>query len=746
MRVALSLVAGFAALALAAAAALAALALLAGAARATPVTGVVADHAGKPIEFATVAVPALKLGAITDDAGRFALDLPPGRHVIEVTQLGYERARIEVAVDGRPAALSIALADQPVELSEVSVTASSFGKTGRSEGATLRRMDVVMTPGGAADVFQSLRSLPGINAPDDGAAVYVRGGPPDETLIRLDGGEIGHPYHYEGASGGLFSAFDAYMLKSAFFSSGGFSAKYGGVLSGVLDIETSDPMNLKTVSLGANLVGGGLSTSWALIPDRLSAVAALRATNTDLLFRLYGTSREFETAPNSQDGAVKLLYRYSRTGRLALTGIGAGDHTDVVAKVLNFSGAYRERARNELGTLHFSDLVAGRVALRGQMAGQYYRNRWTYGPFGAVRTERNAQANLDAVAPLGPRHELSLGMNARRRGVEIGGSLAADSTDYQPGAPARPITTRAALDYPGFYVEDKMRVGGPLYATAGARFDWLSTARVWTADPRAALAYRVDDHQWVRIAAGRYHQPADARYLDPVYGNPRLGALEADHVIAGYEWTSDQGNVRVEAYRKNYRDLVTNSAATFYANGGHGDSRGVDLFARGAWHWLSGWLSYGYMEARRKELDDPRLVRAKYGVRHSLTLVGTYSLNPALQIGGRYGFSTGRTYTPVIGRSYDAARGIWRPILGENNSGQLPDYHRLDIRLTRLFSIPRGMGLRASSVCAAYAEVMNALGTRNVLEYTYSPDYSERYERETYFARRLIVTGVALTW
>ena len=88
-------------------------------------------------------------------------------------------------------------------VAEVSVEASAFGKTGKSEGAVVRRMDVLMTPGGAADVFQALRALPGINAPAEGAALYVRGGDPNETVIRVDGAEIGHPYHYEGASGGL---------------------------------------------------------------------------------------------------------------------------------------------------------------------------------------------------------------------------------------------------------------------------------------------------------------------------------------------------------------------------------------------------------------------------------------------------------------------------------------------------------------------------------------------------------------
>jgi len=726
--------------------ALAALILGASSALAARLTGAVVDRAGKPVEFATVAVPALKLGAATDAEGRFTLELPEGRLTLEVSQLGYERARIEVSVTAETKPMRVTLNDQPVELAEVSVTASSFGKVGKSEGATLRRMQVMTTPGGAADIFQSLRALPGINAPNEGAAVYVRGGPPDETLIRLDGGEIGHPYHYERASGGLFSALDAYMLKSAFFSSGGFSAKYGGVLSGVLDIETQDPMNLKTVSLGANLVGGGLSTSWALIPDKLSFVSSLRASNTDLLFRLYGSSTEFETAPNSQDGAARLLYRYSPTGRVSLTALAAGDRSRLVAHVLNFRGTYIEKAENRLGALQLQDVIAKRLALKGQISGQYYQSDWRFGPFGAGQSERNAQGNLDAVWSLPPRHELSLGVNARRRDVEITGAFPADSTDYQPGAPRRYFDTRPTLDYPGFYAEDKLRLWGPLYATAGGRFDYLSTAKAWTADPRAALAWRVDDHQTVRLATGRYHQPAEARYLDPVFGNPRLQPLRADHVIAGYEWKSDYGNVRVEAYRKDYRDLVTNAASSFYANGGHGYARGVDLFTQGTYRWLSGWVSYGFMDAKRKQLDDPRQLPSAFGVKHSLTLISTYQLRSAWQLGARYGFSSGRPYTPVVGRQYDAARGIWRPVFGENHSASLPDYHRVDARVTRLFSLPKGIGFPASSVCAGYAEIMNLLGTRNVLEYFYNADYSQRYQRDSYFARRLVVAGVVLTW
>ncbi|MEO5618375.1 MAG: TonB-dependent receptor, partial [Candidatus Eisenbacteria bacterium] len=352
----------------------------------------------------------------------------------------------------------------------------------------------------------------------------------------------------------------------------------------------------------------------------------------------------------------------------------------------------------------------------------------------------------DATWALGARHELGFGFNLRRRRSEIDGYEAADSTDYASGAPARHIVSRPGVDYPGFYIEDKMRLWGPLYATAGARADYASSSEQWTVDPRAAVAWRVDDRQTVRLATGRYHQLPRARYRDPVYGNPGLGPMRADHVIMGYERISDHSNVRLEAYRKSYRELVTNDAASFYANGGHGYATGADAYVKGNVKWLSGWVSYGYLDTRRKEFSNRRQVPSAYGVRHSLTLVGTYQYNPAWSVGSRYSASSGRPFTPVLSATYDTGRDLWRPGFAEDNSGQLPAYHRLDVRLTKLFSMPKGLSLPASSVCVAYCEGLNVLGLRNVLDYSYNEDYTERREQESYFARRMLVAGFALSW
>jgi len=638
------------------------------------------------------------------------------------------------------------LQDEPIPLAEVTVATSAFGKTGKSEGAVMRRADIVQTPGGSTDIFQALRALPGINAPNEGAAVYVRGGDPRETLIRLDSGEIGHPYHYEGASGGLFSTVDSYMLESAFFSSGGFSARYGGVLSGVLDIQTQDPLDTRSTTIGASLAGGSLASSWAVVPGRLSLVGSLNHSAPELLFRLYGSSTDYEVAPTSMNGLGKLIYRYSPTGRVTFQYLGSHDQVGAYGNYLNIESVYSAEAASRFGAVQFKDVLAGRVVLRGQASGQWYDSRWSFGPAASRQTERNAQANVEALWPMGSRHELTMGANLRHRDTEIVGVFPVDSTDLLPGAPVREQRARPRVEYPGVFVEDKFRVGGPLYATVGARVDYASCPGVASVDPRVALAWRLDERQTLRVAGGRYHQLADPRHLDPIYGNPDLEPLRADHVIVGYEWKSDHGNVRLEAYHKDYDGLVTNDSTSFYANGGYGYARGVDAFVQGSYRWLSGWVSYGWLDSRRKELDDPELVTSRYGVDHSLTLVGKYSLSSSWSVGAKYNYTTGRPFTPVIGRTLNPTRFIWQPVFGEHNSDRLPDYNRLDVRLTRLFSLPAGLGLPESGACVFYVEGLNVLGIPNTLDYVYNYNYSRRLATESYFSRRLLVAGFSLTW
>ena len=105
--------------------------LIAGVAAAATLTGVVVDRSGKPIEYANVSVPTLKRGAVSDEQGRFTLELSPGPVVLEVGQIGYQRSRVSLKVGELNEPIRVELADQPIPVAEVQVTASSFGKVGK---------------------------------------------------------------------------------------------------------------------------------------------------------------------------------------------------------------------------------------------------------------------------------------------------------------------------------------------------------------------------------------------------------------------------------------------------------------------------------------------------------------------------------------------------------------------------------------------------------------------------------------
>jgi vitamin B12 transporter len=117
------------------------------------------------------------------------------------------------------------------------VVAGGF-RLGDQPDAVLNTLEVVQTPGAAADVYRALQTFPGLQAVDEGAGLFVRGGDVAETKVLLNEAVVLSPYRYESPTGGFFGSFDPFLLEGIFFSSGGFGARYGDALSGLAALRT----------------------------------------------------------------------------------------------------------------------------------------------------------------------------------------------------------------------------------------------------------------------------------------------------------------------------------------------------------------------------------------------------------------------------------------------------------------------------------------------------------------------------
>ncbi|MDQ3950316.1 MAG: hypothetical protein M3282_08205, partial [Gemmatimonadota bacterium] len=168
------------------------------------------------------------------------------------------------------------------------------------------RSQVLLTAGGAADVMQSVQMQPGATRVGEGGDIYTRGGDATETALIVNGGRILSLARFEGLNGSMFGALEPFVVKSVRYSSGGFSAKHGNALSGVLEIETDGRPVERSSRAGLSLVQAS-GTVRAPFSTKVGGWISGRVSHTGALLKTHGRTDEFSGAPRSQEMIASLI-------------------------------------------------------------------------------------------------------------------------------------------------------------------------------------------------------------------------------------------------------------------------------------------------------------------------------------------------------------------------------------------------------------------------------------------------------
>ena len=183
------------------------------------VRGQVVDGAGEAMPFVNVFLEGTTDGAATDRSGQFEFATRrQGRWTVRATMIGYEPATRSVALSpGDTVEVRLVLKETLLRLEEAVVTAQAY-TTGEAETVTLSPLEVVTTPGTAADIFRAIKTFPGVAMVDEGAGLFVRGGDVTETVTLLDQATVVHPYKYESPTGGVFGTIPPFLVSGTYFS------------------------------------------------------------------------------------------------------------------------------------------------------------------------------------------------------------------------------------------------------------------------------------------------------------------------------------------------------------------------------------------------------------------------------------------------------------------------------------------------------------------------------------------------
>ncbi len=225
-----------------------------------------------------------------------------------------------------------------------------------------------------------------------------------------------------------------------------------------------------------------------------------------------------------------------------------------------------------------------------------------------------------------------------------------------------------------------------MFLVAGSRIDAFPGLKISWLDPRIGIGYKFSEKSTLKIAAGIFHQLPDLRLFSPEDGNPNLSSMRSDHIVISYDLEINKYNsLRIEAYHKKYSNLPLEDELLNYSSNGNGFANGIDFIVKGKLPiGFDGWVSYGFINTKRKWMDFEKLSKSDFDITHNLALVLNYSLSAMWKVGINYKYATGRPYTPVLGSNYISTVNVFEPIYGVDNSDRYPDYHRLDFRVTHL--------------------------------------------------------------
>lgn len=669
--------------------------------------GVVTDStSGEALPYANIFLSEANRGATSDLRGYFVFASLAANQVyhVAISYVGYQSKNFIIRIEPyKVTDIKIKLVPASIELK----TIEKIGERVSKENATdisLKRIalkDLETLPKGVElDIFRALQYMPGVQTTGDVSARYfVRGGASNENLVLLDNATVYNPFH----ALGIFSAIDPDMVNTVEFFKGGFPAEYTGRLSSVMRIVTKDG--------NKNRMSGKASMSF------LTAKALLEGPIPGGSFMLTGRKNYTETALRKfLNNAAQPVDFYDLSFKLNL----ANDEFLKDAKFTVNAFISEDKINNNSQIkedYRWSNKILGINYFQVSDSPLFYQvdvalSRFEGEKIPNLTSSKTIKNFIDDVTMrmdfnyvYDSKDELAGGFKI----TEIHSSLKLDNLRGIVNELGKHGTSLSAylkykyLRFSNFGADIGTRIHGTRLAGGGA---------VSLLEPRASITYRPVPEIAAKAAWGIYMQDLvtisdenevftmfEPWIITPGYLNPS----NAVHYITGLEITPSQSLFfDLEGYYKLIHNLIIVNDNKYFQTDpdfitGKGESYGLEFQMN--YRRLPVNLSLSYSLAWSfKEVNGVKFA-PRYDSRHNLNVILEYDFGSGWTATASWLFASGLPFTQIAGyydkltisdltvRNYMLDSYFPFTLLGERNIGRLPDYHRLDLGVSKVFQL-----------------------------------------------------------
>lgn len=708
------------------------------------------EGSGEPVIFTNVYLLGTTYGVATDVNGFFSITkVPAGEYTLTVTYIGFETLSLPISLkSGAIVTEKLFLSKSSIKLEDVVVSAErqEMKKAIHTSIVKISPKQIEKLPsiGGQPDLAQYLQVVPGVVfTGDQGGQLYIRGGSPVQNKVILDGMIIYNPFH----TIGLFSVFDQEIIRNADVYTGGFNADYGGRISSIMDITTRDG-NKKNISGKAtlNTFGGGMILEGPLkkqkeISQKATTVSYIVSGKTSFLDKtsdnLYSYVSDEGLPFTYTDMYGKISINAANGSKINFFGF---NYNDKVSNYQNVKDLHWDQYG--MGTNFVIIPATSTVMIKSNIAYSSYKIDLT-------TMEQKPRSSLIKGFNFGLSFINFIGDNELDYGMEILGF----KTDFAyKNILNQSITQQENTSEIAVFAKYRMNISN-LIIEPGIRFQYYASLAEPSVEPRFGMKYKITEKLRLKASGGLYSQNLISAQSNRDVVNLFTGFIsgpeniqnefdgekvdtrlqKSAHLVGGFEYDfSNRLTLNIEGYYKNnYMTTLMNRNKIFEDSYEYsrvpdilkkdfvvekGKAYGIDLLLKYDYRNIYLWMVYsvGIVKNTAEFINNENEVTIReyypyFDRRHNLNLVGTYSFGEDLvwEFSARWNFGSGFPFTKSKGYyenipindihfNIPSSSGQFGVIYSDINTGRLPDYHRLDLTIKRMWFFGANSKLEAA--------------------------------------------------
>lgn len=669
----------------------------------TTISGKVTDSKKQPILGASVYLDGTYDGTSTNEKGEFSFKTEEkGTQTLVISFVSYE-TYVKIDDVSKLKNLQIKLRDDVNSLDAVTINAGTFKAGEKAKVTVLKPLDIVTTASAVGDVLGALQTLPGTSAVAEDGRLFVRGGSAEETQIFIDGVRVFTPYSPTPNNAPTRGRYSPFLFKGISFSTGGYSAEFGQALSGVLDLTTIDKPDQEKTEISLMTLGVGLGNTQIWGKNSLSVNASY--INLGPYTAAFPDRNTWLSPYQASSG--EMVYRHSFKDDSMLKVYGAYSYTDldVIQDDINFDDGFRFGLNNR--NLYINSSYKNK-----------FGNNWRVeGGFSFTNDNSTVKIIDDKIN----NNENSAHFKVKLRKQFSSRFRVSFGSEYfitKFDETYKPINNQS-FDY-GFnnnlfasFAETDIFFSKNLATKIGIRAEHSDVLNEFTISPRVSLSYKTGKNSQFSLAYGQFYQNPSNNYLK---FSQDFKAENTSHLIANFQHSKQNQIFRIEAYYKDYKDLVKFDSqqpnfTSNFNNNGNAYAKGVDIFWRQNQKIKNTdyWISYSFLDTERDFRNYQTSATPNFASTHNISVVAKHWIESLKsQVGFAYNFASGRTYT------------------NPNEPGFLNNktksYNSVSLNWAYLIDQQKIL----------YFSLNNALGTKNVFGYNYknTPNMNGNFDRQ----------------